>query len=193
MNSFEIGNLIYLVVLLSAVAFWFFSQNRNSLGKTMQHALTWGLLFIGVIAAVGLWEDIRSTVRPTQAVFEDAGRIEIPRSPDSHYYLALDVNGATIHFGVDTGASDRVLTKQDAVRAGLDPSELPFVGRANTANGMVRTAPVILDEVRLGGMIDRRVSASVNEGKMDQSLLGMRYLQRFSQITIAGNKLILVR
>lgn len=193
MNSFEIGNLIYLVVLLSAVAFWFFAQNRNSLGKTMQHALTWGLLFIGVIAAVGLWEDIRSTVRPTQAVFEDAGRIEIPRSPDSHYYLALDVNGATIHFVVDTGASDMVLTKQDAVRAGLDPSELPFVGRANTANGMVRTAPVILDEVRLGGMIDRRVSASVNEGKMDQSLLGMSYLQRFSQITIAGNKLILVR
>lgn len=193
MNSFETGNLIYLVVLLSAVAFWFFAQNRNSLGKTMQHALTWGLLFIGVIAAVGLWEDIRSTVRPTQAVFEDAGRIEIPRSPDSHYYLALDVNGATIHFVVDTGASDMVLTKQDAVRAGLDPSELPFVGRANTANGMVRTAPVILDEVRLGGMIDRRVSASVNEGKMDQSLLGMSYLQRFSQITIAGNKLILVR
>ncbi len=193
MTSFEFGNVIYLVVLLAAVTFWFFAQNRNSLGKTMQHALSWGLLFIGVIAAVGLWEDIRTTVRPTQAVFEDAGRIEIPRSPDSHYYLTLDINGAPVLFVVDTGASDMVLTQKDAARAGLDPSNLPYVGRAFTANGMVRTASVTLDEVRLGKMVDTRVSASVNEGDMTQSLLGMRYLQRFSQITIAGNKLILIR
>lgn len=193
MSSTDIGSLIYLCVLLAVVAFWFFAQRRNAMGKTLQHALTWGLLFIGVIAAIGLWDDIRSTVRTTQSVFEDAGRIEIPRSPDSHYHLTLQLNGAPVRFIVDTGASDMVLTQKDAARAGLDPSSLPYVGRAFTANGEVRTAPVTLDEVRLGKILDTRVSASVNQGEMERSLLGMSYLQRFSQITIAGNKLILIR
>lgn len=193
MSGLDFGNLIYLVVLLTAVGLWFFVQNRKALGRTLQHGLTWGLLFLGVIAAFGLWEDIRSTVRSTQAVFEDAGRIEIPRSPDSHYYLTLIINGSPVRFVVDTGASDMVLTKQDAMKVGLDPGSLPFMGRAFTANGQVHTAPVILDTVQLGAIQDTRVSASVNEGKMEQSLLGMSYLQRFSQITIAGNKLILTR
>jgi aspartyl protease family protein len=37
------------------------------------------------------------------------------------------------------------------------------------------------------------VRASVNEGEMSQSLLGMSYLQLFDQITITGSKLILTR
>lgn len=193
MSSYDTGRLIYLALLGGAILFWLILQNRNSLGKTLQQMLTWGLLFLGMIAVFGLWEDIRSTVRPTQAVFSDAGRIEIPRSPDSHYYLTLEINGAPVLFVVDTGASDMVLTKKDAARAGLDPASLPYVGRAFTANGTVRIAPVTLDEVRLGSITDTRVPASVNEGEMAQSLLGMRYLQRFSQITIAGNKLILTR
>ena len=54
MNSFEIGNLIYLVLLLVMVLIWFVAQNRQSLGKMVQQALAWGLIFVGVIAAIVL-------------------------------------------------------------------------------------------------------------------------------------------
>ncbi|MEP2533166.1 TIGR02281 family clan AA aspartic protease [Shimia sp.] len=193
MSSLELGNLAYLVLLTSAVAFWFFGSNRQSLGKTMQHAVLWGLIFLGVIAVVGLWDDIRSTVIPTQSVFSDSGRIEIPRGQDGHYRLTLDVNDAPVTFIVDTGASDIVLSKSDARRVGFDPDTLPYYGRAMTANGEVKTAPVTLKRVALEGIEDHNVSARINGGEMGQSLLGMAYLQRYDQITISGNRMILTR
>ena len=193
MRNIEIGNLAYLVLLTAAVGFWFFVSNRNSLGKTLQQAVVWGLIILGMIAAVGLWDDIRSTVKPTQAVFADAGRIEIPRGPDGHYRLTLNVNEAPITFIVDTGATDIVLSKQDARKAGFDPEALPYYGRAMTANGEVRTAPVRLDSISLDGIEDRNVPARINGGELQQSLLGMAYLQRYEQITISGNKMILTR
>ena len=193
MSEFDYARLFYLVLLGSAVVLWFFAQNRNSLGKITQQAIIWALIFVGVIAAVGLWGDIRNTVLPGQAVVAEDGRIELPRAADGHYYLTADVNGAPIRFVVDTGASQIVLTKADAETAGLATEELSFVGRAYTANGEVRTAPVRLDRVEVGPLVDEDVRAVVNEGELDQSLLGMEYLQRFTSVEITNGTLVLTR
>lgn len=193
MDGDDFGRLSYLVLLGAVIVFWFFVQNRQSLGKTLQQAMIWGLLFLGVIAGVGLWDDIRQTVRPSQSVMNAGGQISLPRAPDGHYYLTAEVNGADIRFLVDTGATDIFLSRADAVAAGLDPAELPFIGSAMTANGPVRTAPVRIDTIRLGGIEDRGIRAFVNEGEMRESLLGMGYLQRFSSVEIRQGALILTR
>lgn len=193
MSSMDTGNLIYLVVLLAAVVFWFFASNRDGLGKVTQQALIWGLIFVGVIAAYGLWGDIRQTVMPQQMVFDGGDRIEVPRSPDGHYYLTLEVNGTPTRFVVDTGATSIVLMQKDAMAAGIDPDSLIYAGTAMTANGPVRTAQVVLDEIRLGDILDHRVRASVNKGAMPESLLGMAYLQRFERLEISSGTLILER
>lgn len=193
MSGDNIGNLVYLVVLGSAVIFWFVTNHRQSFRKNIQQGLAWFLIFFGVVAAYGMWGDVRSTVMVQARVDNQRGTIEIPQSADGHYRLALDLNGVAVNFVVDTGASEIVLSKADAQKAGFDPEKLPYYGRANTANGEVRTAPVTIDEIRLGDMVDTAVSASVNGGDLDQSLLGMSYLQRFREITISGGKLILVR
>ena len=57
----------------------------------------------------------------------------------------------------------------------------------------MRTAPVRLDRVSLGPVLDRNVYAVVNDGQMQQSLLGMGYLQRWGKIEITGGELILTR
>ncbi len=193
MTNFDSANLIYLIVLGCAVMMWFFAANRNSMGKTLQQAAVWGLIFIGVIAAIGLWDDIRSTVAPSQSVSRDGARIELPRAADSHYYLNALVNGAPVRFVVDTGASDIVISRADAIRIGLHPDGLAFTGQASTANGVVRTAPVRLDSFDVGGVTDRGLRAVVNEGDLQDSLLGMRYLQRFKTMHITDGKLVLER
>lgn len=193
MSSFELGNAIYLILLLAMVLTWFVAQNRRSLGKTVQQALAWGLIFIGVIAAIGVWDDIRQTLRPTQSVITETGQIEVPRAPDGHYYLTLQINDKPVDFLVDTGASEMVLTSDDAERAGLPLDDLIYSGRAMTANGEVRTAWVKLDSVELGRVLDRGVTAWVNEGEMERSLLGMAYLRRWSRIEITDNALVLTR
>ncbi|MFK7937748.1 MAG: TIGR02281 family clan AA aspartic protease [Roseovarius sp.] len=193
MSEFDGARLIYLSLLGGAVLLWFFAQNRESLGKVTQQALVWGLIFIGVIAGVGLWEDIRNTVQPGQAIMADGDRIELPRAGDGHYYLTADLNGAPITFVVDTGATNIVLSMDDAAAIGLDLDQLNFFGRASTANGEVRTAPVRIESFRVGPLSDRNVRAFVNEGELNKSLLGMDYLQRFSSVEISGGKLVLSR
>ncbi|KMK67596.1 TIGR02281 family clan AA aspartic protease [Puniceibacterium sp. IMCC21224] len=193
MSSNDFGNLIYLVILGAVLVFWVLVQNRGNLSRTFQNAAVWGLIFVGTIAAIGMWGDIRQTVRPSQAVFADSGRVELPRAPDGHYYVTLTINDTPVRFVVDTGASGVVLTADDAGRIGLNAAGLAYFSEAMTANGPVRTAPVTLDSVQLGPFIDKRVGAYVNEGEMEQSLLGMTYLQRFDRLEISGGKMILER
>ncbi|MBA86018.1 retropepsin-like aspartic protease family protein [Thalassobius sp. S69A] len=192
MTSWEFGRIIYLVLLLVVVGGWFFIQNRNGLSKLLQQALIWVFLFIGVIAAIGLWEDVRNISSPRQAIHSN-GQIEIPASPDGHFYLTAQINGTPVRFVVDTGATDIVLSRQDALKSGLDPEELTFLGEAMTANGVVRTAPVRLQSVSVGPILDQNVRAWVNGGEMDSSLLGMSYLRRYSGIEITPKSLTLTR
>ena len=193
MDSWDIGSLIYLALLGTALVTWLLVHNRQSLGRTLQQAVGWVLIFLAVIAAVGLWDDIRRTALPGRTAVASDSRIEVPRAPDGHFYLTLMVNDAPVTFMVDTGASAVVLRAEDAARAGIDTADLAYSGRAATANGMVRTATVKLDRIGLGAITDRNVRAWVNEGEMDQSLLGMSYLERWGKIEISGRNLVLQR
>lgn len=193
MSSWETGRFVYLLLLGGVLVLWFFIENRDSLSTKIKQLSAWALIFLGVIAAIGLWGDIRQTVQPRQAVFADQGRIELPLAPDGHYYVTLDLNGEPTRFVVDTGASAVVLTQRDAERAGIDAGTLAFYSQAMTANGSVKTAPVTLDRVALGPFVDRNMPAFVNAGEMDTSLLGMTYLQRFHRIEISGGQLVLER
>ncbi|WP_299663384.1 TIGR02281 family clan AA aspartic protease [uncultured Ruegeria sp.] len=193
MDGEDFGRLTYLVLLGAALLMWFITQNRQSLGKTMQQAAAWVFIFIGVIAVVGLWDDIRSTVSPAPQLTVTDQKIEVPRAFDGHYYLPMLVNGTAVTFLVDTGASNIVISPSDAERIGIDTDQLNYLGRASTANGIVRTAPVRLDSLSLGPITDRNIPASVNEGDLDQSLLGMEYLHRFSNIQFSDGRLILSR
>jgi len=192
MDTYDIGRITYLMLLLVAVGGYFVAQHRGNLSKLAQQAAIWGLIFLGVVAGYGLWGDIQRDLAPRQVMLE-GGRIEVPRMFDGHFYLTARLNGAPVEFVVDTGATDVVLTKEDAARAGVDLASLAFTGRAMTANGTVRTAQATIEEIRLGEIRDTGLRVSINEGEMPQSLLGMAYLRRFSKIEIADDTLILTR
>ncbi len=193
MTGDDTASLIYLVLLGCAVGGWFLVQSRDGIGKMLQQAMIWGFMFLGVIAAYGLWNDVQRQTINNQMLQTGDGQISVPRQSDGHYYLTLALNGENIRFVVDTGATDMVLTRKDADRAGIAPDSLVFLGTANTANGQVRTAPVRINTVRLGDITDTDVRASVNGGDMDGSLLGMGYLEKWGRIEISGGELRLTR
>lgn len=192
MDQDMFARLAYLALLLVAVGGWLIIDLRRNPGRSLQQVAIWVLIFLGVVAAVGLWGDIRRDIAPRQAVME-GGRVELPVAADGHFYLLAEVNGVTVRFVVDTGASDIVLTRRDAARVGLDPDGLSYFGQANTANGRVVTAPVRIAEFALGGIVDRDLRAVVNGGEMDGSLLGMAYLNRFSRLELSRDRMVLER
>ncbi len=190
MSGDDFGRLLYLGLLLAAVAGWGLAEYRGRLGQGARSFLAWGLIFVGVMAGYGLWQDIRRDVIATQHATAEG--IEVPRSADGHYYLTLTISGQPLTFMVDTGATGVVLSRDDAARLGVDLAALVYTGESQTANGPVRTARVRLKDVQLGPYLDDSLGAWVNEGEMFGSLLGMDYLGRYS-IEITGDRMIMRR
>ncbi|MCA8878488.1 MAG: TIGR02281 family clan AA aspartic protease [Rhodobacteraceae bacterium] len=193
MSADQVASFVYLAILGTVIASYFFVANAHQLGRLAQQAMIWVLIIVGLAAAAGLWSDIRDTAANRQSVIGDGHRIEVTLARDGHYHLTLGINGTPVQFLVDTGASDLVLSREDAARAGIDTASLRFTGSAVTANGMVQTATVYLDSVQLGGKVDHNVPAEVGGGTMPGSLLGMSYLSRFASISIEGNRMTLTR
>jgi aspartyl protease family protein len=113
------------------------------------------------------------------------------RAPDGHFYVDAEVNGATIHFLIDTGASLLTLSPEDARAAGLILSDSDFSQRATTANGIARIAPVMLREVDLQQIALTDVQAAVVELPMPTSLLGMSFLSRLQGYEVRDGELVL--
>lgn len=193
MTGDNFASLIYLGLLGAVLGGYFLLQNRHRMGQVAQQASIWGLIFVGLIAAFGLWEDVRVTIPDRAATITETGEIRVPKGQDGHYHLTLQINDTPVRFIVDTGATDIVLTKEDAQRVGIDTETLPFLGKARTANGTVATALIRLDEVALGPMEDRGIPARISAGEMPGSLLGMSYLSRFETIAISGDTMTLTR
>jgi len=61
---------------------------------------------------------------------------------------------------------------------------------STTANGRTRAAPVTLERVVVGGVVERSVPALVaQQGQLKQSLLGMSFLNRLAGWEVRGDKL----
>ena len=184
------ARLIYLGLLLASLGGWVMIEYRKRMGQALRTALAWGMIFLGLMAGYGLWADIKRDILPIQVV--TGAQVVIPLAQDGHYYPKLTINGQSLSFMADTGASSVVLSPADARRLGIDPESLAYMGQAVTANGVVRTATVTLKDVNLGPFHDEFVLAQVNQAEMDGSLLGMDYLGRFS-VTMAGDRMVLRR
>lgn len=193
MDAMITGNLVYLIVLLVALVAFTLLNRSQSFGQMGKALALWGVVFLTILVAVLLWQDIRTEIAPRQSVLVGGGGVTVPRAVDGHYYLTLEVNGTATRFMVDTGATEIVLTREDAEAAGIGTDGLIFSGRASTANGTVETAPVRIATLGLGGTTDTNVRALVNGGAMDESLLGLSYLSRFSRMEIADGQLLLER
>lgn len=93
------------------------------------------------------------------------------------YFTAGSINGHTVTFLVDTGATAVALNTEQARRLGIDfvNGEL---GQVSTAGGFVKAYSVTLDRVKIGSIEVKNVRASVLEGVYPvYALLGMTYLR----------------
>ncbi|MHA3978568.1 retropepsin-like aspartic protease family protein [Halovulum sp. GXIMD14794] len=193
MTGDDYAYLLYLVLLLAFIGGFAISRfRRGQAARTIQYILIWVGIFAALIVLYGQRDVLHRELFPREARQLDPQTIALNRTPSGSFLTTAEVNGVRVQFLIDTGATDIVLTRQDAARAGFNVTDLNFLGRAQTANGTVRTASVTLDSLVFAGREDRNVRASVNEGELGVSLLGMAYLNRFDRIEIQGERMLLV-
>jgi len=108
---------------------------------------------------------------------DGSGKTILTADGQGHFYATGTVNGTSVRFLVDTGATMVSLGAADARRIGLDASRGQR-GLSNTANGQVVVTKVQLDTVRVGEITLHNVDALIHQTDMPMALLGMSFLNR---------------
>lgn len=105
-------------------------------------------------------------------------QLSLQRGQGGHYWTSGSINGKSVQFLVDTGATSVAISERTARQLGIDYSSgTPAV--ANTASGVVRTWNLQLQKVSIGGIELLGVDAAVLSGDSPvEPLLGMSFLSR---------------
>lgn len=113
------------------------------------------------------------------------------QSTDGEIYLDAQLNDRSLHFRVDPAQAKLLLTPSAAQVAGLTDGPLTYSGRATTADGEIRTAPVTIRYLHFGTLTLFNVHADVAESPLPESVLGMDFLTRFQSFEMRQGNLVL--
>lgn len=136
-------------------------------------------------SATFMVEGKRQTLKMGQAASVASGAGPANNDPVSlyadkvgHFYGNLTINGASLKYVVDTGATTVALNSGDAKFAKIDYEKGERI-EMSTANGVVNAYLVRLNTLKIGTIILNNVEATVNEGGSPPVvLLGMSALNR---------------
>lgn len=189
-------DFVRLFALLALISSGLIFARQIKIGEVVRNISIWtgvaAVLLLGYTYRSDLaeiFDRVRTELIPGQAVIGKGNSVVITANMDGHFYVNGHVNGKSVYLMIDTGASDVMLSPQDASRVGLGSDQLSFTRVYNTANGIGYGAPVRLESLKLGSIEFRDFKASVNKADMDHSLLGMSFLERLESFEFRGNKL----
>lgn len=108
-----------------------------------------------------------------------------------HFVTDGQINGGTLRFLVDTGATMVALPAVEARRLGINYLDAPR-GVVQTAGGPTAAWKVQLDTVRIGAMTINNVDAIVLDSALPMALLGMSFLNR-TEMKRDGETMVLTK
>jgi len=116
---------------------------------------------------------------PAPAVSSNTRTVTLNSDRRGQFQADARVDGRSIDFMVDTGASSIALRESSAAKLGIHPSARDYNIKMQTANGIGKAARVQLNRVELGGITVRDVDALVvPDESLAVNLLGMTFLSR---------------
>jgi len=176
--------------------------SRRHMSQVLRDLAYWLLLILVLMTGYQFRYELQDTASrltaglvpgsPMSVTTDGRIAVMIDRSRNGHFEARIEMNGRTVQTLVDTGASVTVLTWDDAERIGINVKRLAFTTPVMTANGRANAARATVDTVSLGGIERRNVPVMVaEEGRLEQSLLGMQFLSSLSSFEMRGSRLIL--
>jgi len=191
-----VGALLGLGLVLAG---WIITDFRHRWSVGFRALAIWGIVYAGFVAAYAQRDQLLNVldraigeVDPGRTVVTEAGEVVVARRMNGSFTLSGRVNNRETRFLFDTGASTVVLSAQAAAAAGIRTEALNYSIPVATANGRSLTAPIILESLSIGPIVERKVPALVAQpGVLPENLLGMTFLERLTSYEVRGNRLIL--
>lgn len=109
----------------------------------------------------------------------NGGKPVVVLNADSRGHFATQgtINGASVTFLIDTGATNVTLHASEAARLGIKYKTGQPMG-LSTANGIVPAWRVTFNSVKVGGITLHQIEGLVVESGLEVALLGMSFLNR---------------
>jgi aspartyl protease family protein len=196
--SANFGALVYwgaLLVFLGGSALVMF---RRRFAQALIAVFVWVALALILVVGYAYRFELRNVTDRVMAellpghVITRGRTVEVARAFNGDFDVHAEINNARVAMVLDTGASSVVLTREDAKAAGLPLEVLAYTVNVDTANGRTRAAPVVLDRIAIGGLVERSVEALVAQpGQLRTRLLGMSFLNRLQSWEVRGDRLLL--
>ncbi len=192
-SSLTIGIVMAVVVGSMVVVLY-----REQISKALKAALLWAVIALALLVGYTYRMQLREIADRVMAevvpgwVAQKGQIAEVARSRGGDFSVRAQINGARVSMVLDSGASAVVLTPEAAKAAGLPLEVLQYSTSVETANGRTRAAPVTLDRLVVGNIVERSVPALIAQpGQLKSNLLGMSFLNRLESWEVRGDKLLL--
>lgn len=190
---------IYLALLLAGgVGGGFLARLRFDTNRTLAQLGIWVAIFCGLILLYSFRSEfgalgarLSGELMPRDGRAEGENIMSYPLAENGHFQVNAEADGTPLTFMIDTGATVVVLTPAAAQRLGYDLNLLRFDQMAQTANGYVRGASIVIGEFKVGNIVMHDLPATVNEVDMRSSLLGMTFLNRLKSWRVEGERITL--
>lgn len=166
--------------------------------QALRHITIWGALTVGLLMGYAYRGELQAVgqrllaeVSGGRPILTRSEELVISEAEGGGFLVVGQLDGKPVRFLIDTGASDTVLSPDDAERLGYDLKTLKFNVPSETANGIGYGAEITADKLSVGPISFDKVPVSINQAPMRQSLLGMSFLKRLEGVRIEGDKLYL--
>jgi aspartyl protease family protein len=198
LSTDDMASLAYKVGLIALIGGAVLTIFRQNFTQALASALFW--VVIAFVLVLGytyrfqfydMADRVLAELVPGRA--STHGRtVELARASSGDFQIGTEVNGARVPMVLDTGASSVVLTNDAAKAAGLPLEFIKYSVNVETANGRTLAAPVTLDRVAIGGIVERAVPALIAQpGQLKISLLGMSFLNRLQSWEVRGARVLM--
>ena len=192
-NDWMLGG-VYILMAMGLVVGSLMAR-REPAARMLKMALAWVVIFAAGFVLFTFrdnfsWVAQRLKAEAVGTPVEQGRETRIPMAIDGHFWVNGELNGRSVRFLVDSGATMTTIDRQTAMRAGLtiSPRRDQYV---RTGNGVIRVASGRADELKVGEIVRQDVGVQVAEND-DLNVLGMNFLSSLDRWGVEGRWLVLV-
>ncbi|MFC4292099.1 TIGR02281 family clan AA aspartic protease [Sphingorhabdus arenilitoris] len=191
------GQILYAIGALSLVVMALVSR-RISMGETLRMALGWIAIFAVLFVLFSfrsefkqIWNRVTSDLAGTANQSVTGSTVEITRGDDGHFSLVAEINGRSVPFLIDSGATITTLSSESAQAAGVefDRSDYPVI--VSTANGRAKSWRATVGNMKVETISLDNLNVHVSDNLGEVNLLGMNFLDQLGSWRVQGDKMIL--
>jgi aspartyl protease family protein len=192
-NDLMLGG-VYILMAMMLVLGALMTRREPAL-RLVKIALAWVVIFgAGFILFTFRdnldWVGQRLKAEAVGTPVQQGVETRIPMAIDGHFWVSGKVNGRSVKFLVDSGATMTTIDRAEAEAAGVQISQRrdQYV---RTGNGIIRVSTGRADELQVGGISRRDVGLQIAEND-SLNVLGMNFLSSLSRWSVEGRWLVLV-